>query len=424
MPDTDNKTDPVALIKSAVGELKNDLSKQLEDKVSNKDAEALNKKVADLEAQIKEVSIKTKDKELEDPYLGLFKKDADFFVALLSANGSRTQHGMDRQKAHDLIYGDKGYLKRVNELCKAVDGFNEAQDADGAIFLVPQIASGLLSTEPQLSNFSSQAMNVPMGGLTWEINALVDKNHNTSVAGGVTVSRKPEGTSPGKSKAAFEKVALKVTKQAGYTDITEEALADIPALASFIPMLFAKAFRVAEEQDFLYEGSGAGEPLAALHANNPALITIDEESGQAADTIVLENLLKMRARVVDYGSAYWYATQDIIPQIATITLGNAPIFLPSGTQDVPDRILGRPVVFTEYASALGDLNDIALVAPKHYVIGTRQGVTSQSSIHVRFLQGETTMRFVKRNDGQPLWKSALTPNKGNTRSPFVNLSAR
>jgi HK97 family phage major capsid protein len=399
----------------------------LKDKfVTLESAEKLNKSVNELTQEMKDVkaSITTKDKELEHPLLGLFKSPDEFWIALLSSNGTG-QHGLPREQAQKLLNGENGYVSRVKAMLeKSTTGFNEAQDADGGLFLIPQIASGLMVTPAKLSNFASQVRSFPISGVTYEMNALVDKNHSTSIAGGITVSRFGEGVSPTKSKAAFEKVTWKVSKQGGYTDITEEALADIPALAGLIPGLFQRAFDAADERDFLYQGLGAGEPVAALSASNPSLVTVAKETGQAADTIVLENILKMRSRCVDYGSAYWYATQDMIPQLATILNGNVPIFLASGTSDVPDTILGRPVIYTEYAAALGDLNDLALVSPKHYGIANRQGVTSQSSIHVRFLQGETTLRFVKRNDGQPLWKSVLTPVNGNTRSPFVNLAAR
>lgn len=400
-----------------------DVGDRLDSFVKKEDLTPIDTKLTALEADITGIrnDIKTKDKVLEDPYLG-FKSTEDFWHTLVCSIGAKGN--VPPEAAMKLMKGDGGYLPKVRELLKSTTGFNEAQDADGGIFLVDQIASGLLKTEASTAGFAASALNFPVAQLTYSMNALVDKNHTTSVSGGVTVSRLGEGVSPTKSKAAFEKVSWKVTKQGGYTDITEEMLEDAGALSSMIPMLFAQQFEFEAEADFLYDGTGAGEPLAALHANNPAILTVSKEVGQAADTIVLANLLKMRARIYNYAQAFWYATHDIIPQIAQITLGNSPIFLPSGTADVSDTILGRPVKYTEHASALGDLNDIALVEPKQYGIANRRGVTSQSSIHVRFLQGETTLRFTKRNDGQPLWKSVLTPKKGNTRSPFVNLEAR
>lgn len=416
---------PAELTKS-IGEIGESVKALTGSAVTKAELQPIQKSIVDLTQEIKDTraSIKSKDNELDDPLVGLFKSDFEFWTTLFSCN-DQARGGIGREKAEKMLRGENGYTSRVKALLeKSTTGFNEAQDADGGLFLLPQIAAGLLQTTAQLSNFPSQAMNFPLAGVTYEMNALVDKNHSTNIAGGVTVSRFGEGGNPAKSKAAFEKITWKVSKQGGYTDITEEMLADVPAMAGMIPGLFKRAFDAADERDFVYQGAGAGEPLAALAAGNPALVTVSKEVGQAADTIVLENILKMRARIVDYSSAYWYATQDVIPQIATILNGDKPIFLQAGTTDVTDTILGRPVIYSEYAGAIGDLNDFAIVAPKHYGIANRQGITSQSSVHVRFLQGETTLRFVKRNDGQPLWKTFLTPVNGTTKSPFVNLQAR
>ena len=46
-------------------------------------------------------------------------------------------------------------------------------------------------------------------------------------------------------------------------------------------------------------------------------------------------------------------------------------------------------------------------------------------MHVKFIEEEQTFRWSLRTDGQPLWRTALTPYKGtNTLSPFVALAAR
>ena len=59
---------------------------------------------------------------------------------------------------------------------------------------------------------------------------------------------------------------------------------------------------------------------------------------------------------------------------------------------------------------------------KYFVAGG--GLKVDSSMHIRFDYDETAFRFVMRYDGQPSWKSALTPKRGsNTLSPFVVLNS-
>ena len=60
-----------------------------------------------------------------------------------------------------------------------------------------------------------------------------------------------------------------------------------------------------------------------------------------------------------------------------------------------------------------------------YAIGTRGGIDSASSMHLRFDFNETALRFLFETDGQPWLASAITPFKGtNTLSPFVTLATR
>ena len=72
-------------------------------------------------------------------------------------------------------------------------------------------------------------------------------------------------------------------------------------------------------QDSIINGNGAGKPLGIL--NSPCLVSQAKESGQAAATIVYENLLKMYTRKWGPISRYvWLINQEIIPQLATMNL--------------------------------------------------------------------------------------------------------
>ena len=55
----------------------------------------------------------------------------------------------------------------------------------------------------------------------------------------------------------------------------------------------------------------------------------------------------------------------------------------------------------------------------------RSGLDAAQSVHVRFVYGENTFRFILRTDGQPIWNSPMTLyNSTTTVSPFVLLAAR
>jgi HK97 family phage major capsid protein len=162
----------------------------------------------------------------------------------------------------------------------------------------------------------------------------------------------------------------------------------------------------------------------------PALVSQAKESGQAANTIQYENIVKMYARA--WGSDFiWIGNQEIFPQLATMSLavgtGGAPVWMPANrAAGMPyQTLMGYPLIFVEQAAALGTVGDLILADMSQYRLVDKGGVQSAMSIHVEFVADEIVFRWLTRVDGQPLWNSALTPYKGsNTRSPFVALATR
>jgi HK97 family phage major capsid protein len=141
-----------------------------------------------------------------------------------------------------------------------------------------------------------------------------------------------------------------------------------------------------------------------------------------------ENLVKMYSRF--YGSnGVWLANRDVFPALATMSLElDHPVYLPPGGASVAPygTIFGQPVLFIETASTLGTAGDIVLADMSQYIVIEKGGLNAASSMHVKIVEDEMAYRWTYRNDGRPIWKSALTPYKGssNTRSPFVGLAVR
>ena len=183
-------------------------------------------------------------------------------------------------------------------------------------------------------------------------------------------------------------------------------------------------------------GNGVGQPLGALHAANPAMITVAKETGQSADTIVWENIVAMWARMLPASMrrAVWVANIDTFPELATMALavgvGGSAVWIggPSGSPGAdapPMSLLGRPVLFTEKAATLGDAGDLSFIDFGHYLIGDRQMMTVVSSEHYKFQNDMTAFRCISRVDGRPGLLSAITPRRGTaTLSPFVRLGER
>ncbi len=295
-------------------------------------------------------------------------------------------------------------------------------------FLVPEsFTPNMLRIEPEGDPMAGRTTMVPMAtpSITWPVR--VDKNHTSSVSGGLTVSRRAETAAASSSRMQLEKLNLNAASLFGLAYATEEILAD--SAISFISMLaqgFSDEF-TSHMIDERLNGTGVGEHMGIN--NSGALITVNKETGQAADTILETNIIKMRARCWGYDKAIWLANHDCLLQLmqmnAEVGVGGTRVWQPSAREDHPDILFGRPLFFTEYTNTVGDAGDIILANWSQYLEGILQPLQSAESIHVRFVNHERAFKFWLRNAGAPWWNAALTPKKSSTTlSPFIRLQAR
>ena len=351
-----------------------------------------------------------KQNSLDDPMKG-FKSPREFFTSVLAAG--RTGRVDDRLKPLQATAGS--------------DEHSTQDDAYGGFLVPEQMLPDFLRTEPEPDPMLGRLTNIPMNSPIVNINARVDKDHSSSVSGGLTVARNMETQSTSSSRMQFEKVRLEAYSLFGLTYTTEELLADSPMT---IAALLQQGFRDEFTSHMINErlnGTGAGEHMGIM--NSPCLVSVAKETSQTADTINITNLIKMRSRCWGYQNAVWLANHDTIPQLFALNLASgsagAIFYQPSLQADMPDMLLGRPIYYTEYCKTLGDKGDIVLGNWTQYLEGLYQPLQSAESVHVRFLNNERTFRLSLRNAGAPWWRTALTPkNSSNTLSPFVVLDAR
>ena len=250
-----------------------------------------------------------------------------------------------------------------------------------------------------------------------------------SRAGGIRHYWVDQGTAPTASQTKLARVELKLRKVGVLNYQTDEVVEDAAALGGELNAMFTDEILFGVE-DAITEGTGAGQPLGYLGCS--CQVSVSKETGQAAATINTSNLSKMWARMAarDKANAVWLINGDVGPQLDLLSI-------PAGTSALEPRfvnygptglltIKGRPVVETEYNATLGTVGDIVLINLKRYRLIRKGGVSQQSSIHVRFIQGEHTFRAFYRCDGQIMNRAALTPFKGtgNTLSPVVVLATR
>jgi HK97 family phage major capsid protein len=259
--------------------------------------------------------------------------------------------------------------------------------------------------------------NAPVASMCWKINIPSGANgikiagyDETSRAtgsrfGGVQGYWLEEAGEKTASKPAFRQIELSLNKLIGLCYATDEVLMDATALKQSIRRAFIEeiSFQV---DNAIINGTGAGQPLGII--NGGSTVEVSKESGQAAATIVWENIPKMWSRLLPKSqrTAVWLVHQSVMPQLYSMSLavgtGGAPVYMPAGQASTTpySTLFGRPVIPIEQCQALGTAGDIILADLKNgYVLADKGNVQEDVSIHVRFICDESVFRFVYRVDG-------------------------
>lgn len=305
---------------------------------------------------------------------------------------------------------------------------------DGGFFVQQEMQDVILQRMYDVGQLLSRVRRIPLtnpnsNGI--KINAIKESSRATgSRWGGVQGYWVAQGNAPTASKPAYRQISLTLEKLAALGYATDELLQDAGALGNIMMEGFTEELTFLTE-DSIINGTGAGQPVGVLTSN--ALIQVAKETGQAAKTVVFENIVNMWSRMWARSrqNAVWIYNQDCEPQFfalsKTVGTGGLPVWLPAnglaGQQF--STLMGRPLIPIEYAATLGTVGDIMLVDLSQYLMIDKGSPQAATSMHVLFTTDEMAFRLIYRVDGEPTWESALTPFKGsNTVSPFVSLATR
>lgn len=370
--------------------------------------------------------------------------------ALQQSAGTRTNHGTaaegageegvlwrdapapSRRAKEEMEYRFGTYLQGVFNK-RAATGMGELVPSDGGFLVGTDFSTELLRRAYTLGAITSRCRRVPISANSnsLKINGIDETSRATgSRWGGIRGYWLAEAGQITASRPKFSQITLNLHKLGVLVYATDELLQDAAALGSIVMDAASEEIAWLTENAIL-NGTGAGQPLGVMNA--AATVSQAKETGQAAATVVAQNVMKMRSRLwaASRGNSVWLVDQDVEPQLHQMTVavgtGGVPVYLPAtGLASGPyDTLYGRPVIPVEYCAALGTVGDIVLADFSQYLLADKGGIQSASSIHVQFLYDETVFRFVYRVDGQPTWQAPLTPaSGGNTKAPFVTLATR
>lgn len=407
---------------------------------------AQNKERKDIMAQVEETTRATMTQWLKDNEVGDVKH---LNLDAAKKAGARPSPALNNPRANgaplngmwpdfytylqDVVAHNRGasVSQEKADRLRELQAYSEKVPSEGGLLVPEEFRSQLLQLVIEKAIVRPRATVIPMGQPRVHIPMVDETSHVSSIFGGIVVYRTEEGADLVESQAAFAAVKLDVTKQTALATAPNELVRDWGAFGAWVDKTYPAAFAYYEDLDFL-TANGAGAPLGALHPNNTALIAVPGRAGQAASTIVWENVIDMYARMLPQSidTAVWLASPDTFAQLATMALtvgtGGSAIWLTDGRGRPVLTLLGLPVLMTEKApAALGTQGDLNLVDLSMYLIGDYQTMTVDSSIHSKFGSDKTQIRAIARNDGRPWLQSPITPhNNSATLSPFIQLATR
>jgi HK97 family phage major capsid protein len=345
------------------------------------------------------------------------------------------QRAVPRARAGETV---QEYMGRVQEL-RAASGLNETVLSQGGFLVQQDVSTELIQRVYDTAVILPRCRRLNLGPNSNGMKLpYVDETSRAtgSRMGGVRGYWADEADEKTASKPKLGRLELNLKKLVALCYATDELMQDSVALGGWLEQAFAEEMAFMAD-DSVINGTGVGQPLGILNA--ACRVDVAKETSQAADTIKTANIAKMWSRmwVRSKRNSVWLVNGDAQPQLMQMTVdvknvagsenvGGSAAYLPPGglNQSPYGMLLGRPVVEVEQCATIGDLGDIILADLSSWIYIARD-LQMANSIHVRFIYDETAFRFVYRIDGQPAWKSALTPYKGtNTVSPFVALAAR
>ena len=305
---------------------------------------------------------------------------------------------------------------------------NEASGQDGGFLVPQQFSQEIFKLSLGEDSLLPLTDNVEVSG-----NSMAFPKDETTPWGtnGIRAYWQGEASSAVATKPVLGLATLRLKKLMALVPTTDELLEDASALTSYLPQKVALSIRWKANESILF-GAGNGIPVGCMNAG--AVVTVAKESGQATQTLVPQNLAKMIARLPpgSFTHAVWIVNNDVLPALFTLSLGNFPIYLPTGLsvggiQVSPyGTLLGRPVFVSQHANTFSSQGDVMLVDLSYYQTITKAGgMQTATSMHLYFDADLTAFRTTFRMDGQSKITSPIAPAKGTaTLSPYIQLAAR
>jgi len=321
-----------------------------------------------------------------------------------------------------LLAVKRGNVRRLASVYGATKDMLEGAGGQGGYLVPEEYANQLLQFSPETSPIVSRVNRIPVNLPSGYYPALdvfaapTAGGGETAMSGGVTSTQTAEAGALTETQATFEQLAWRVYKVGGYTEVSNELIADSP---QSIEALLSSLFRIAinsKLEFYILRGTGAGQPLGILNSTAAVAVTTaaDNAFGEADALGMLARFKRFQSEPV------WIMHRGVLPDFKDFTSSGADLV--EWRQVMQGSLLGYQIVFSEHSPQDDNAGDVILADLGAYLLFERQGLEIAFSEHAKFTNDMGTWRFYGRWDGMPWLKSTITladPQGSYTVSPFV-----
>lgn len=237
-------------------------------------------------------------------------------------------------------------------------------------------------------------------------------------AAGIAAADVAEGAAYGQTKPVVKNVNVILGKTGVLVPVSEELLADGVNVGGYVAQKSADklAWRLNAKAFSAFMASGAK-------------IVAPKTSGSAAGSPPdMNNVLEMFGNIPAAlrDSAVWLANPRLQGVMMTWTIGQTPVFVPGGSlaNSPNDKLLGKPIIWTELCSAIGAEGDLMLVAPKAFYAVTKGQPKAAVSAHLFFDQDLVAFKCNARVAIKSKFSALITRPDGTKVGNVATLAAR
>ena len=393
------------------------------------EAEKLNKEIRDLEDMLKsipdEADNRTTAVTAETPNIVKDNLTTERKVpAEVKTDDNKIYRSFGEQLA-DIKKVSMGYglTPALEKSQRAILGMNTQIGADGGYAIQVDFVNSIMDSMVEQSEILSRIDRYQVSANANEVYVtMVNETTTANVFGGIQCYVVEEGAQIPTTKPALRQLRLGLKKLAALAYVTDEQMRDAQFTGSLLERGFALAMARQRERMII-------ENVIA----NPGTTVIAKESGQAADSVVGKNFLKMRNGLISTSrrNAIWTMHPDVAAELPEMYLEGTHsdkfIYMPENGISVQgyDRLFGREIIESDYCSALGDKGDVLYWNPFEYLEVFKGGVDTATSIHVAFDTAQMAFRAISYVNGLCKYDKGITlVNSTTQRASYVTLADR